>query len=141
MAFGDLTNKLEAAAAALLAASLGSTLAVKTGQAEGKLTRPVAIVKAEQGDEFPQGTGNFKMQLTAQVQASADDTGLTAHRGFFAAVVDVLRDDEVAASLSAQQSDFHVLGVNNPRYNELEQDRAHVSELTLEVYCCASDLS
>jgi hypothetical protein len=140
VASGDLTNKLEAAALALLAANPISGLTGFTGQSAATQSRPALICRAEQGDELPQGTGNFNMQLTLQVQSSADDTQLASHRNFFASVVDLFTDSTVATGLSAL-TDFHAMGTFNPRFNEEIQDRAYVSELTITVYCCATDLS
>ena len=139
MAAGDLTNKLEAAALALLAANPISGLTGFAGQSASTHSRPALICKAEQGDEFPQGSGNFNMQLTLQVQSSADDTTLAAHRNFFASVVDLFTDSTITTGLSALV-DFHAIGTFNPRFNEEMQDRAYVSELAITVYCCGTDL-
>ena len=140
MAFGDLANKLEAAAVALLAANAISGLAGYTGQFKGEYISPAAIFKAEQGTETPQGTGNFNMELTCQVKTSLDDIPIESHRGYFAGVVDLFRDSDFAASLSAQLADFFCLGTSNVRFNEQVQDRECVSELILTCYCCCADL-
>lgn len=140
MAFGDLANKLEAAALALLAANPVAGLTGYLGQSQVDLIRPSAIFKAEQGSETPQGSGNFNMELTSRVESSLDDTDLTTHRGYFAGLVDLFRDSDFAASLSAQLSDFHCLGVSNVRFNEQVQERACVSELIMTCYCCCADL-
>lgn len=140
MSFGDLPNKLEAAAVALVAANPVGNLTAFAGQSSGTQSRPALICKVERGEEFPQGTGNFNLELTLQVQSQADDTGLDIHRGLFAWIVDLFTDSGVAATLSGLLPDFHVLGIFNPRFSEDVQDRAFSSELTLTAYCCASDL-
>jgi len=140
MAFGDLPNKLELAAVALLAANPIAGLVGFTGQSKAEQSRPALIAKAEQGEETPIGTGNFNMVLTLQIQTSSDDATLDQHRAYVAGAVDVFRDVDAAANLSAQQSDFTALGIHNVQYNHEVEDRAFLSELTLTVYCCASDI-
>lgn len=140
MAFGDLTNKLEAAAAALLAANPVSGLTGLKGQSEDAKTRPSVIFSADNGEEFPQGSGNFNLQLTCRVESPPDDVSLATHRGFFAAIVDLLTDAAVATNLSEQVADFFVFGVKNPRFETNVQDRANHSVLALDVYCCATDI-
>ena len=141
MAFGDLTNKLEAAAVALLTANPITGLTGFTGQSAATHSRPAMIAKAEQGDEFPQASGNFNMQLTLQVQSEADSTTLATHRGYFGGVVDLFTDSAIAANLSAQATDFFAMGVFNPRYSHDVKERAFISELMITVYCCGSDLA
>ena len=140
MAFGDLTNKLEEAANALLTANAISGLTGYTGQSSGTRTLPSVTFIAQTGEEFPQGSGNFKMQLNCKVESSGDASTLAAHRGYFAALVDLFTGSTVAASMSSGLADFHAIGINNPRFNEEVEDRHYVSELMLDVYCCAVDL-
>ena len=140
MASGDLPNKLEAAAKALMAANPIGNLTPLAGQSSETQLMPAVILKAERGEEFPQGSGNFNMELTIQVESQADDIPLETHRGFFAWVVDLFTDSAIAANLSALAAEFHVLGVLNPKFAEDVQERAFSSELTLTAYCCASDL-
>ena len=139
MAAGDLTNKLEAAALALLGANPITGLVGFSGQDASTHSRPALICKAEQGDEFPQGSGNFNMQLTLEVQTSADDNTLAEHRSFFASTVALFTDSTVASGLSGL-ADFHVIGVFNPRFSSDVQERAYISQLILTVYCCATDI-
>lgn len=140
MAFGDLPNKLEAAAVALFAANSVSALTGFAGQSSEAHSRPALICKAEQGEEFPQGSGNFNLDLTLQVQSQADDTPIATHRDYFGQVVDIFTDSTVAAGLSGTSTNFFAMGVFNPRFRSEVQDRAFISELTITVYCCASDL-
>ena len=142
MAFGDLTNKLELAAVALLAANPVAGVVGFTGQSGATQSRPAFVAIAEQGDEFPQGAGNFHMELRLRILSNADDVTLAQHRANVASIADVFRDTDTAANLSAQQSDFTAFGIQNVRYagNE-ESERQFISELMLTVYCCASDIS
>jgi hypothetical protein len=138
--YNDITNRLEAAALAVHTANPVSGLTATTGQSGSTRTLPSVVFYAEQGEEFPQSSGNYKMQLTCRVESSADQTSLSTHRGYFAAIADMFTDSAIATTLSSSLSDFQAIGVNNPRFRHTVEDRANVSELTLEVYCCAADL-
>lgn len=140
MPFNDLTNKLEEAANAVLTAAPISGLTGYTGQSSATRAHPSVVFMAQSGEEFPQGSGNYRMALAARVESSGDVSTLAAHRGYFAGIVDLFTDSAIAATLSAALADFHAIGANNPKFSESIEDRAYVSELSLDVYCCAVEL-
>jgi hypothetical protein len=136
----DLQSKLEASVKSLVdALGLGAT--VNTGIDDDALTLPAVIIIAETGEEFPLNTGNYKMRTTIRCRSNADDTTLAAHRTFAATVFDSIKTDTLAADLSAAVPDFTAIGINEAVLTQTRQDRSWVSEMAVQVYCCAMSLS
>lgn len=141
--YNNVLTKLESAASAVYAATATSPLARFTGINDATMTVPGVTFAAQQGDEFPQGSSNFRCTLTITVMSSVDETTPADHRTAAARCFDVFLRDDTASLLSGTtgaQTDFHVLGVNNPRMSERTQERLHISELELECYAAATDM-
>lgn len=136
----DLANRLEAAAKAVYDANPISGLSSYAGQTTATRTLPSVVFFAERGDEYQQGSGNFRMTLGIRVESGPDVTSLANHRTWFSGVVERFNDSNIAALLTAGESDFFVLGVSGPEFTENVEDRAFVSELRLQAYCCGTDL-
>ena len=138
--YNDITNRLEAAALAVHTANPVSGLSATTGQSGDTRTLPSVVFIADQGEEFPIGSGNYKMQLTCRVESSPDVTALSVHRGYFAGIADMFSDSAIATTLSSAILDFHAMGVTQHRVAHRIEDRNNISEITVEVYSCAVDL-
>lgn len=136
----DLPQKLELASKALVDAlglSVGaSTLTVFTGLSEEIKALPSVTMIAISGEEMPQDTGNFKLSFTAVVATNADDTTLTEHRQLCEEALAPLMDDNTASELSSAVSDFGCMGISNRQSRERTEDRAWITELTFDAYCC-----
>lgn len=136
----DLANRLEAAAKAVYDANPVSGLGSYAGQTTAERTLPSVVFFAERGDEFPQASGNFRMTLAIRVESGLDVTSLENHRTWFSGVVERFNDSAISASLTSVVADFAVMGVYGPEFTENVEDRAFVSELRLQAYCCGTDL-
>lgn len=137
--YNNLLTKLEAAAEAYYAATVTSPLTTFTGIEDATRTVPNVTFIATQGSEFPQGSGNFTVTLQMQVVTSIDETTIANHKTYVARAFDAFMMDDLSTQLSAQATDFFVLGVNNPRISERTEARLQISELELDCYACATD--
>lgn len=137
--YSNILTKLETAAQVVYAAT-ASPATQFTGIDDATRTVPNVTFIAELGDEFPQASGNYNVTLRIQVVTNVDDSGANTHAALAATVFDVFLMDNLAATLSATATDFHVIGIKNPRHSERTEARLHISELTLECLSCATDL-
>ncbi len=142
----DLPQKLEAAGRALIEAmgvSVGAApVLVFTGTDDSTKTLPHALVVAQNGPEFPQGSGNFTLQLSVELRLSADDTSVAQQRTAAGIVLGVFMSDDLATELGAATSDFGVFGISNRLAGGSRiEDRQWVSELSMDVYCCSQALT
>lgn len=126
---------------ALVDAAAISGLTVNTGIDDDTLTLPAAIIIAEQGEEYPLYTGNYRMRFTVRVRSNSDDTTLAAHRALAAQVFDLIKIDSLAADLSAAADDFTCIGVGAATLAQTREDRSWVSEMSVAAYCCPQELT
>jgi hypothetical protein len=141
--YSNLLTKLEGAAAAVYTATASGAVTTFTGIDDATRTVPNVTFIGTLGEEFPQASGNFRCSLTIRVCSNVNETGADSHAALAAAAFDVFMLDDIASTLSGAtggQTDFHVLGVNNPRFSERTEARMHISEMELDCYACATDL-
>lgn len=130
----DIPQKLEAATKAILDAE--ETVAqCYTGLSSDEKIMPRVIITAQSGDEMPQGSGNFKLQLSVSILSNADETTIEEHRTLCASILGVMMEDDIASQLSSAVSDFHCFGFSNRGCREQVEDRAWVTEFTSDFYC------
>jgi len=150
--FNDLESKLEAAMLALV-----NTLTLTVGADEEALTKntgldddafgvPNVICYAEVGSEYVKDSGNFVCQCRVTVTSHPSDTTLANHRARVATVRDAFMDDGLAATLSANGTDFHCLTIerrSGMRHEIASRDDGKVMKSTMEfeAVCCGSDIS
>jgi hypothetical protein len=140
VAYSDLRNKLETAAAALVTALGVSGLSVYTGADEDDQALPKAVCIAEDFTEaFPE-SGNYYASLRVRVASNADDTDLSAHNAIAAAVFDELLMDDLPSALSAAGNDFTVHGVRNTELETQREGRTWVDIVRVNLMCCSKDV-
>lgn len=136
----DLPQALESAAKTLIDAE-SLTLTVFTGQSAETMVLPAALCHCSGGDEFPQDSGNYDLQLDVMVMSNADDSTLSQHRSLCNSVLAVFNDANTASNLSSQASDFHVIGVKSRSASSTNREDDHwVTTMHFNAYCCLTDL-
>ncbi len=141
--YSNLLTKLEAAAAAVYTATATGAVTTFTGIDDSTKVVPSVVFTGTLGEEFPQASGNFRCTLTISVRSNVNETNKAAHLALAANAFDVFMLDDIASTLSGAtggQTDFHVIGVNNPRFSERTEARMHISEMEMDCYACATDL-
>lgn len=116
-------------------------LRVFTGLEEEDKELPSVTLAALNGQEFPQSSGNFTLTLSATVRTNADETDLAEHRRLCESALAPLMDADTETNLSAAEPDFGCLGISNRQSMERIEDRAWVTELSLDAYCCGLALT
>lgn len=142
MAYSDLLNKIESAFATVVTSAGVTGLNVYTHQDDETQALPKAIVRAERFQErFETGLyGNFQGVVGVRIVTNADDTTESAHRDIVATVFDKLSMDDLAATVSAAETDFTLIGVLAMAQEHGQEDRSHFSEWGAEILCCPSDV-
>ncbi len=138
--YSNLETKLEAAAKLVLTnATLGYQARAGLDSAEKVL--PAALLHGEKGAEAPLNSGNYRCKLTITVMDNADTVSLDNHREGAGRIFDTFLDDGIAATLSAAVSDFTCLQVfGRDGAPTRVEDRQYTSEISLDLYCCATDI-
>lgn len=152
----SLPNKLEAAIAALvLAAGVsvpvrrnGETvevpLSVFTGLEDEEQAVPCVNAFVLSGQEFPQGSGNFTMNVSVEVRSRSSETDLIAHRELCENALLPLNQDDTDAQINAKAAengdDMGVMGISNRASRERVEEKQWVTEFTFDAYCCALTL-
>ena len=141
--YNNLLQKLEKAAAAVYTATAVAPTTTQTGLSNSTQVVPSITFIGQQGTEMIQGTGNFMCQLIARISTSVDESTPTDHGALVADCFDVFMRDDIASLLSGTtggQTNFHVLGVLNPRVTERTEERLQISELELDCLAASTDL-
>ena len=135
MASNNLDTLCEQTVASLITGN------VYTGADSQTRALPCSIVECQGGEEHPIGSGNFRLTVAIKYMSNADATTLSAHKSAEATAFDLILTDTLASDLSAAASGFFVMGAVNRLFAPVSvQDRAWVSEIRLDLYCCAADL-
>jgi len=139
----DLSSKVEHALQQTILLECGlSGVAVLTGTDDATKTVPNVVCACESiGPEQPYGSGNFPANAQVTVNSNADDTTLAVHRSRVAAVFDELRQDDVAATISANLAAFHCFGATCEGMGKENTENSYSDWIRLNLYCCASDIS
>jgi hypothetical protein len=139
----SLCQKLEFSARALCEASEIQVegLTYATGLIQQVKTLPRLTVAASSGPEFPQDSGNFTVQLSAEFRSNADDTTEQEHASYSELALAPLMSDELATELSEHGDEFTVFGISNRQANHGVEERSFVSTLTMDVYSCGTEFS
>lgn len=148
----SMPQKLEEAAAALVTAlGLSVTvnrngeetevpLAVQVGITDDDKAVPSITMAALSGDEFPQSSGNFRLNFTAEIKSNADETTLEAHRALCEAALVPLMSDDSETQLSGAVANFACIGISQRQCNERVEDRSWVTQFSFEAYCAGLSL-
>ena len=140
MAYSDIRNKLETAAAALVTALGISGLGIYTGADEDDQSLPKAVCIGDDFNEAIAETGNYNATLHVRIVSSADDTALSDHNSTVATVMDEFLMDDLPSALSAAASDFHVHGVRSTEIETQRDGRSWVDTVKVNLMCCAKDV-
>lgn len=153
----SLPNKLEAAIATLVLAAgvsvpvrrQGETvqveLSVFTGLEDEEQAVPCVNAFVLSGQEFPQGSGNFTMNVSVEVRSRSSETDLTAHRELCENALLPLNQDDTDAQINAKAAEngdeMGVMGISNRASRERVDEKHWVTEFTFDAYCCALALT
>jgi len=129
----DLAQKFETAAKLLVEAQ--GAITAFAGFDDNDQVIPRCVIIARTATEFPQGSGNFTINVTVQVYSKADDTNVQEHRNLCASVIGKFNEDDFASQMSSQVDDFHCFGFSGRGGNEFIEDRARVTEFSFDAYC------
>lgn len=140
-AYSNLETKLEAAAKVVLTtAATGYTPLMGLDSATKVL--PAVLLHAEKGAETPLNSGNYKLKLTISVMDNADTVSLATHRDGSARVFDAFLTEGIAATLSDGAEDFTIFLVTGRDGSATRvEDRQWISEISLDLYGCASAIT
>lgn len=148
----SLPQKLEAACAALVLSEGISVpvrrqeqttevaLQVFTGLEDEEKAVPALTVAVLSGQEFPQSSGNFTLNVAVEVRSNAEETDLTAHRQLCEDALEPLMKDDTETQLNTQAAiagdAMGVMGISNRSCRERVEEKSWVTELTFDAYCC-----
>lgn len=149
-------GKLEAALVAVAAGvsvniysgdAPATAVAIRTGQDDEELGLPSVVCEVvESGPEVVKDTGIYQSTVVIRATSSGNVT-LAEHRARAGAIFDAFKQTTIAATLAAAVDDFFCYEVKGgapgiERKEPRDSDAfAFVSELTLEVVWCGSDIS
>lgn len=137
----DLQNSLEAALKYRVEeGNFGAN--IYTGQGDYVKEHPSLTIAASGGPEFPLGSGNFTVTVDCEFRYPAESDQLDEHRQLCRDVLGQLMDSNLAALLSSEATDLHVFGITSRNIGRAEvEENQWISVLTMEIYCCRTDLS
>lgn len=136
----DLPQKLEAAAKALIdKQGADATCYVGLGHEEKEL--PCIVVAAVNGNETPQGSGNYMLSLMVEIRSAPKDNNIDEHRALCRAALGCFSQEDSNDQLSGAAADFHVFGITNRQSRESVEERTWVTEMTMECYCAGLALT
>ena len=127
--------KVENAFAAHLAAS-GVTVPIYKGFSGQDKTEPGVFVVARRAEEEPYASGNYRVLVDVHVKGEPD--GGTSD-GLAENVRNYLWNDELAASLQSNETNFRVFGASAAHAMEWsESGDMWVETQTVEIYCAVA---
>ena len=138
--YNMLEQKLEEAARQVLADDSGFTVTPYCGEDDENLGLPRAVCIVESATEEQHGAGNYRVMLTVRLTSNADDTTPAAHALNVEKMRDLFLDDAIAATLSANDSEFHVLGIYERSTSKGIEERNRFAEVSLEMLAAPSNL-
>lgn len=142
MAYNDVLSKAEEAMKSVVD-GLGLTgVTVNTGMDDTTLEAPYVVCSASGAEEeVVRHTGILRVNCSIRVCSLADAEDLATHRTRVATVFDALRYSDVADTLSAAASDFHVFESSESGRESVTEDRKIMDILNLDLVCCGSSIS
>lgn len=137
---GSKTEEAAAAHAATLTFTGSPTITKGRDDAE-KNSEKLIRFTAEVQEEEPIGTGNFFVNLEAEIRSIAAN-GESAHNTRVAEVGDMMSDSALASTLSAAASDYYCFAAleMNGSGPTVEGDYM-VERISRRLYACASDIA
>ncbi len=153
-----VNDKLEAALVALITPAVSALTpipAVVGGKASTDKEAPIVICDCQgEGEDDPQGTGNFWLRGEIQIKHTGvpNETGadpatadpITANEALITAVCGAVMVDDLEAQLTAAVSDFHVFSGSasfSAPVRGQDENGNWVDTIALRVYCCGSALN
>jgi hypothetical protein len=136
----DLLNNIESACKLILEAE-ATGVTVFAGQTEDSQVRPSVTIYAQGGDENPQGSGNFNINLMVAIRSNASDDSIAQHRATCRSLLGAMMEDDLSDQLSAAVSDLHVFGISNRRCREDKEDGSWLTELSFDCYACPMEIT
>ena len=140
MSYNTLEQKLEGAAKDVLDDASGWSIAAYTGEDDEDLGTPRVVCMVESATEEQFGSGNYRVTLTVRLTSNADDTSASAHAANVELMRDLFLDDGIAATLSGNDSEFHVLGIYERSTSKGIEERNRFADVSLEMLAAPSNL-
>lgn len=140
MSYNTLEQKLEGAAKDVLDDASGWSIAAYTGEDDEDLGTPRVVCMVESATEEQFGSGNYRVTLTVRLTSNADDTTASAHAANVELMRDLFLDDGIAATLSGNDSEFHVLGIYERSTSKGIEERNRFADVSLEMLAAPSNL-
>ena len=140
MSYNALEQKLEGAAKKVLDDASGWSIPAYTGEDDDDLGNPRVVCLVESATEEQFGSGNYRGTLTVRLTSNVDDTTATAHAANVKVMRDLFLDDGIAATLSGNDSEFHVLGIYERTTFKGIDERNWFAEVSLEMLASPSSL-
>lgn len=137
----DLCNALEEALRYRVQQGQISGLSIYTGQGDYEKEPISLVVSASGGNEFPLASGNFTITVDCELRYPADSEDLPAHRQAERDAFAILMSDDLASKLSEEAENFHCFGISGRQIRSGVDDNQWMGVLSMEVYCCLTDLT
>lgn len=141
-----VSNQLEAALKSLLGTAGISV--VNTGQSAEDRDAASYVVTCEQGDEFPQDTGNYRVKASVELKTPGDKDNagtspLAGHKTAFDALRDALDTDDLPSRLSGASTGLYVFtnSITGRSVTSGVDGRLFVSKWEFECVACEADLT
>lgn len=138
--YNDTTDKLESAAQ-LIASRLTFevTRTVNTGVDDDAYALPNVICGAEEGEEFPLGSGNFWLKLRVTLNTDVKEKRIK-HLADFKTLHDAFFSSDLETQLSTVIGHFAVQGIRERRQGRQIKDKAHSHWIELDCLACSTAL-
>tara|TARA_R110001583_G_scaffold45311_3_gene142846 strand:+ start:4385 stop:4810 length:426 start_codon:yes stop_codon:yes gene_type:complete len=138
--YNTLEQKLEGAAKDVLDDASAWTITAYTGEDDEDIGTPRVVCMVESAEEEQLGTGNWRVSLTVRLTSNADDSTASAHAANVEKMRDLFLDDDIAATLSGNDAEFHVLGLYSRTTAKGIEERNRFADVTLELLAAPSNL-
>jgi len=138
--YNTLEQKLEGAAKDVLDDASSWSVTAYTGEDDEDLGTPRVVCIVDDAEEEQLGAGNWRVTLTVRYTSNADDVNAVTHAANVEKMRDLFLDDAIAATLSAKDGEFHVLGVYGRSTSKGIDERNRFAQVSLELLAAPSNL-
>lgn len=134
----DLCNSLEDAIRQRVESG-GFALNTYTGQGDFEKAAPYLVIRAQEGEELPLGSGNWNVRVDCTLEWPAETKDLPGFRQLSSDVFGLLMNSDLASQLTNAEN-LTVLGVHSRRTETSTDGSLWSSTLTFTCYCFLNDL-
>lgn len=102
---------------------------------------PVIICRCESAQAVALHSGEWDATAVVRMECGADDYTADEFHAMAIAVSNAICTDEIAADLTDALDDFTALKVNSQSVGWTIEGRRWAAEITLQIFCCGSDIA